>query len=122
MKPHKICRTWAYLILEEFFLQGDEEKKAGIAVGPLNDRDKINIVSTQHGFINFLVAPLMIGAVKIFRTLHPLAYQMVSNLEMWHDIWIHEVSPSEQEVAKRRAEIVKIKTNFGKCMSSAKAP
>lgn len=38
---------------------GDEEKRLGVPVGMLNDRDVVNIPGSQHGFINFLVAPLV---------------------------------------------------------------
>ncbi len=31
-KPWPICRAWAGLVLEEFFLQGDKEKEMGLTV------------------------------------------------------------------------------------------
>merc|ERR1712100_855567 len=37
MKPFRVARIWAWQVLEEFFLQGDLEKEAGIQVQTLND-------------------------------------------------------------------------------------
>merc|ERR1711966_191242 len=41
-KPFPVCKKWAWLIIDEFFQQGDREKELGITVQPLNDRDKVN--------------------------------------------------------------------------------
>lgn len=46
-KPHGIASPWAERVLEESFQQGDEEKKLGIDVGPLGDRDNISIEKCQ---------------------------------------------------------------------------
>merc|ERR1719409_2529779 len=80
LRPFDITSYWAHKCLDEFFDQGDDEKRLGLPIGMLNDRDKINRPGSQHGFINFLVAPLVFGTVKIFRTLHPLSETMGRNL------------------------------------------
>lgn len=73
LKPFPVCQKWAWRVLDEFFEQGDEEKSLGLPVGMLNDREKINRPGSQHGFIQFLVAPLVFGTVRIFPDLHPVA-------------------------------------------------
>merc|ERR1712050_325898 len=83
LKPFKTCHTWAQRVLDKFFDQGDEEKQLGIPVGMLNDRDKVNRPGSQHGFINFLVAPLVTGSVRVFPALQPLANQMLANMDGW---------------------------------------
>lgn len=60
-KPFKICAKWADLVVEEFCLQGDKEKELGVEVSPMCDRDQINLCNMQMGFIEFVVAPLIIG-------------------------------------------------------------
>ncbi|CAE8614407.1 unnamed protein product [Polarella glacialis] len=109
LKPFEICHKWAWRVLEEFFAQGDEEKSLGLPVGMLNDRDKINRPGSQHGFINFLVAPLVASTVRIFPPLHPLYSQMASNLEEWRHLWIKDVQPSPEDVAKKDADLQKVK-------------
>merc|ERR1712232_837180 len=42
LKPWSICKEWAGRVLDEFFAQGDEEKKLSLPVGMLNDRTKVN--------------------------------------------------------------------------------
>ncbi|CAK9053251.1 5'-cyclic phosphodiesterase pde-4 [Durusdinium trenchii] len=82
LKPFEICKAWAWRVLDEFFAQGDEEKSLGIPVGMLNDREKVNRPGSQHGFINFLVAPFVAASVvRVFPGLQPMHAQMVSNLE-----------------------------------------
>merc|ERR1712190_549103 len=111
MKPFEIAKAWAYRAIDEFFAQGDEEKKLGLPVGMLNDRDKVNTPGSQHGFINFLVAPLTTNAVRIFQPLCPLARQLIENLGTWRDIWTLEVAPSQEELAKRNADVEGLRDN-----------
>jgi len=107
LKPFKICHPWAMRVLEEFFNQGDTEKELGLPVGMLNDRDKINRPGSQHGFIHFMVAPLVLNTVKIFPGLHPVYTQMGENLQQWRDLWVAEVKPSDEEIAKKDADVQK---------------
>eukprot|EP00928_Gymnodinium_smaydae_P028275 TRINITY_DN21602_c0_g5_i1.p1 TRINITY_DN21602_c0_g5~~TRINITY_DN21602_c0_g5_i1.p1 ORF type:complete len:1049 (-),score=212.94 TRINITY_DN21602_c0_g5_i1:224-3298(-) len=108
LKPFKICKAWAWRVLDEFFEQGDEEKSLGITVGMLNDRDKVNRPGSQHGFINFLVAPLVAGGVRVFPHLEVLHSQMASNLKDWRDTWVADTKPPADEVAKKDVEVKKI--------------
>mmetsp|Transcript_75554 Transcript_75554/g.179505 ORF Transcript_75554/g.179505 Transcript_75554/m.179505 type:complete len:1020 (-) Transcript_75554:34-3093(-) len=108
LKPFPVCKAWAWRVLDEFFAQGDAEKSLGLPVGMLNDRDKTNRPGSQHGFINFLVAPLVQGSVRIFPTLHPLFTQMARNLADWQGLWEEDVHPSAEDVAKRTADVQKV--------------
>ncbi|KAJ3225012.1 cAMP-specific 3',5'-cyclic phosphodiesterase 4B [Clydaea vesicula] len=57
-KKMHIYEKWTLRILEEFFHQGDEEKRVGIPVSPYFDRDTINVPQSQLGFIEFICIPL----------------------------------------------------------------
>jgi hypothetical protein len=61
-KPWKVCERWAHLVIEEFARQGDREKSEGLEISPMCDRATINLCNSQLGFIEFVVAPLIIGA------------------------------------------------------------
>eukprot|EP00102_Acyrthosiphon_pisum_P002972 XP_001944968.2 PREDICTED: calcium/calmodulin-dependent 3',5'-cyclic nucleotide phosphodiesterase 1C isoform X1 [Acyrthosiphon pisum] len=50
---------WTSQLLEEFFLQGDMEKKLGLPFSPLCDRNNTLIAESQIGFIEFIVEPSM---------------------------------------------------------------
>merc|ERR1712232_1152613 len=97
MKPFRICRVWAWKVLEEFFMQGDEEKKLGIPVQALNDREKVNRPFSQVGFIEFLVSPLVFAVIKVLPPLMPLADQMVENTKTWRQLWLKETLPEPGE-------------------------
>jgi len=108
LKPWEISSRLAALVSDEFFAQGDEEKRLGLPVGMLNDREKVSRSGSEHGFINFLVAPLTFATVSNFPMLHPLAVQMSSNLQEWRNMWVRDVKPSAEDIAKRDAEVQKI--------------
>eukprot|EP00929_Paragymnodinium_shiwhaense_P044510 TRINITY_DN22823_c0_g1_i1.p1 TRINITY_DN22823_c0_g1~~TRINITY_DN22823_c0_g1_i1.p1 ORF type:complete len:872 (-),score=174.07 TRINITY_DN22823_c0_g1_i1:101-2716(-) len=111
-KSFATSKAWATLVLNEFFLQGDEEKKLGMPVGMLNDREKVNVPGSQHGFVNFLVAPLVVAAVQLLPMMHPLADRMTQSMSDWKDVFVKESSPSPEEVKKREDDLEKIKTQL----------
>merc|ERR1719271_1485560 len=47
--------AWSRRVIEEFFAQGDEEKRLSIPVQFLNDREKLNVPQSQIGFIEFMM-------------------------------------------------------------------
>mmetsp|Transcript_56820 Transcript_56820/g.173008 ORF Transcript_56820/g.173008 Transcript_56820/m.173008 type:complete len:834 (-) Transcript_56820:172-2673(-) len=108
LKAFPTCRVWAFRVLEELFDQGDEEKRLGIPVGMLHDREKVNKPGSQHGFINFLVSPLVFATVRIFPPLLPLAQEMATNLRQWRDIWVEEAGPDSEAIVKRDADVAKV--------------
>merc|ERR1711979_93973 len=86
MKPFRICRIWAWQVLEEFFLQGDSERKLGVPVQALNEREKVNRSFSQIGFIEFLVSPLLFAIVKVLPPTETCADQTVQNMKSWHQV------------------------------------
>jgi len=64
-KPWNICERWAHLVIEEFARQGDKERSEGLEISPMCDRATINLCNSQLGFIEFVVAPLVIGTCPV---------------------------------------------------------
>ncbi|CAG7729291.1 unnamed protein product [Allacma fusca] len=58
-KPWKIHKKLADLIIEEFFLQGDEESRLGLPFSPLCDRNNVLVPESQISFIEFIVEPTL---------------------------------------------------------------
>jgi len=56
-KPWKSHKKFADSILQEFFLQGDEEAKLGLPFSPLCDRNNVLVPESQISFIEFIVEP-----------------------------------------------------------------
>jgi hypothetical protein len=92
-KPFALAIAWTDRCLEEFFRQGDEEKRLGLPVSPLCDRLTTKRADSQIGFINFVVAP----AYELLGEIFPSVRQNIlpildANLEYW-----------KREVAKESA-------------------
>lgn len=108
LKDFEVNRLWATRVVDEFFAQGDEEKRLGLPVGMLNDRDKVNRSSAEHGFINFLLSPFVLSTVSVFPMLQPVADQMARNMRSWLRAWVQESSPPVEDIKKREADVEKV--------------
>eukprot|EP00928_Gymnodinium_smaydae_P028440 TRINITY_DN21694_c0_g1_i1.p1 TRINITY_DN21694_c0_g1~~TRINITY_DN21694_c0_g1_i1.p1 ORF type:complete len:1019 (+),score=188.60 TRINITY_DN21694_c0_g1_i1:154-3210(+) len=97
MKPFRTCRIWASQLLDEHFAQGDVEKRLGVPVQPLNDRDTVSREFSQVCFIDFLVAPMLFAVFQVFPPLDPLTEQTISNAKMWHQHWLCDAQPTPTE-------------------------
>lgn len=58
-KSLHIALTWSERLLKEFFSQGDEERRLGLPVSPMCDRDTVNVPGSQIGFIDFIIQPTL---------------------------------------------------------------
>lgn len=108
MKPWDLCHRYGMLCLDEFFAQGDLEKAAGIPVQMLNDRDKVNRPNSQIGFIEFVIAPLCEGVVKIFPQMDQLAVDLGQNITKWCEAWIKDSDPPPDAKEKVEARVKKV--------------
>ncbi|XP_036292963.1 high affinity cAMP-specific 3',5'-cyclic phosphodiesterase 7A isoform X3 [Pipistrellus kuhlii] len=54
----ELSKQWSEKVTEEFFHQGDIEKKYHLGVSPFCDRQTENIANIQIGFMTYLVEPL----------------------------------------------------------------
>ncbi|XP_017760267.1 PREDICTED: uncharacterized protein LOC108550878 isoform X1 [Eufriesea mexicana] len=57
-RPWDISQKWSHKVCEEFFRQGDYERRLNLPVTPLCDRHTTSIPKIQIGFIKFVVTPL----------------------------------------------------------------
>jgi len=96
-KPWKISVQWADRVISEFFRQGDEEKRLGIPVQVLNNRETLNKPSSQVAFIEFFVAPFNKAMVRMFPPLWQLTECLEVNLQRWHKQRLAEVEMEEEK-------------------------
>jgi len=85
-KPFNVCKIWTNLVMEEFFIQGDLEKKKGLPVSFLCDRNTTNIPKSQIGFISNIVLPNF----KILAILSENCIIFVDNLMINIENWKKE--------------------------------
>mmetsp|Transcript_12743 Transcript_12743/g.28893 ORF Transcript_12743/g.28893 Transcript_12743/m.28893 type:complete len:701 (+) Transcript_12743:1-2103(+) len=103
-----VSQKWATKVMDELFQQGDEEKRLGIPVGMLNDRDKTSVPRAQMSFISYLLSPLVLSTLRILPVMYPISRQMASNMEAWHNLWVEANNPPQEEVMKRRDSLRRI--------------
>ena len=82
-KPDHIYDKMVELVMKEFFLQGDVEKKEGLPVSPLCDRNTTSIPGSQIGFMSFVVLPSFELFHNIFPEVEPYLNQLKKNLERY---------------------------------------
>lgn len=117
-KKFPTCKKWAEMIVVEFCEQGDREKAEGLEVSPMCDRDTLNLYNMQMGFIEFVVAPLIIGFINILPALHDIGQNMTDNLKSWGSLRVSEIENSEmenkeEEVGKINARVDKFNNAMG---------
>jgi len=109
MKKWPTARKLALLSMGEFFLQGDQEKALGVPVSVLNDRDRVNVPSSQIGMIEFMLLPLVEATVHIFPALCHTAKNLERNAEEWRDVWLGEDARNDAAVEKMSTRVQKVK-------------
>ncbi|KAI8925600.1 hypothetical protein BC831DRAFT_400947 [Entophlyctis helioformis] len=57
-KSQSLCTQWAMNIMDEFFKQGDEERRRGLPISMFMDRQTTVVSKCQIGFIDYIVLPL----------------------------------------------------------------
>lgn len=116
MKPFSVARPWALLVLEEFFVQGEKMTELGLPVPALNDRQKTNRPTSQIGFIEFIVSPLVFTIVKILPPIGYTEQAMWGNVKAWFEEWASTASPSKSEFQQMANRITKLyeKVTFAK--------
>lgn len=89
-KPEHIYDKMVDLVMKEFFLQGDVEKKEGLPISPLCDRETTSIPGSQIGFMNFVVLPSFEMFHNIFPEVEPYLNQLKKNLDRYKKLAAEE--------------------------------
>ncbi|KAG2906767.1 hypothetical protein JG687_00012364 [Phytophthora cactorum] len=86
-KKRKLHVIWSALIIEEFFLQGDNERANNSDISPFMDRHSENSAKNQVGFFEFIVLPFYDTVAQVifapeFGAIHNIAKQ---NYTLWKE-------------------------------------
>uniref|UniRef100_A0A0N5BCQ1 Phosphodiesterase n=1 Tax=Strongyloides papillosus TaxID=174720 RepID=A0A0N5BCQ1_STREA len=103
LKPNLLHREWTRRIVEEFYCQGDEEKRLGKQVSPFMDRLSPNIEALQHNFIRQMVTPLAnaLNKQNIFPCLPGLDQpELMINLKYNEQYWYNLINFNVRQIAK----------------------
>ncbi|KAL0852418.1 hypothetical protein ABMA28_000606, partial [Loxostege sticticalis] len=94
-RPWEVSRKWSLKVCEEFFRQGDYERKLNLPVTALCDRHTTSIPKIQTGFFKFVVTPLITEWHRFLQ--NDLSAQMLKNLLYNQNKWETLVA---QEIAE----------------------
>ena len=97
-KPIKISEQWTDKVYEEFFRQGDLEKKMGYPVSMMCDRLTTNVNQAMIGFISFVVMPTIDILYNILPELPEYSKYIQENLKKY------QLEFSKDEQAKKLKE------------------
>ncbi len=97
-RPFHIAEEWTVRVMEEFWRQGDMEKKMKLPVSFLCDRATVKIPQAQVGFITGLVKPLFEKMTEIFPKLQPLLINVQKTEDEWRK---RAAAPSSSSEAKK---------------------
>ncbi|KAG9334721.1 hypothetical protein JZ751_007256 [Albula glossodonta] len=59
-RPWELSKQWSEKVTEEFFHQGDIERKLKLEISPLCDSQSNSVGNIQRGFMAFVVEPLFL--------------------------------------------------------------
>merc|ERR1712178_208561 len=82
-KVWRLARKWATMVQEEFYSQGDREKELGLSPSPLCDRDAVDILKSQIGFIDAVLFPLYQPLSKVLPDVTSVLTQMEHSKSMY---------------------------------------
>jgi GAF domain-containing protein len=86
-RPFELADKWCDVLCDEFFRQGDSERKQGIELtSPLNDRENSNKPKSQIGFYNFICIPLYTAVARAYPPLEVNLNSVKANLDVWKQL------------------------------------
>ena len=88
-RPWEVSRAWSFQVSEEFYRQGDLERRLGLPVTPLCDRFTSSVSKIQTGFFRFIAAPsLLLPAERQSLPSSPQSMHSYKNYDCWSSmIW-----------------------------------
>ncbi|XP_066514446.1 high affinity 3',5'-cyclic-AMP phosphodiesterase 7A-like isoform X1 [Hoplias malabaricus] len=86
-RPWRLSTIWSHKVTEEFFNQGDIERKQNLDVSVLCDRNSNTVAKIQIGFISFVVEPLFLEWSRFSDT--PLSRVMLGHMTSNKYNWTH---------------------------------
>jgi len=101
MKSWQQCKIWGDAMLQEMFMQGDQEADLGLPVPPMHNRHEMSKELAQIGIIEYIVAPLTQIVTKMWPGLQICEDSLKDNLAEWIEAWRHtEPPPDKEEIAR----------------------
>jgi hypothetical protein len=82
-KPWDVGKIWSDRVIEEFFKQGDSEKKLGLPPTPNMDRETTKQAELSVNFVDFIVGPFFMALTSLLPKVHVCCELMRDNRAEW---------------------------------------
>ena len=103
-KPLNIYTQWAKRCVDEFFKQGDMEKKLGLPVSFNCDRETVLLSQSQLGFIDAIVFPLFTALVECFENLNFTIDNLKKNEEYYKGVKEKDEKDKEKIIKEEKED------------------
>jgi hypothetical protein len=100
-KKFHIYKEWEDRVCQEFFKEGDLEKKENLPVTFLCDRETTNVPRSQINFINFVVMPGYNVLVTLINDCKEYVTNCENNINEWKKIEAEEEKQKKEEKEKK---------------------
>lgn len=90
-KEWKMSKQWSDLVLEEFFMQGDREKREGLPVSMNCDRDTTKQDELSLNFADFIIAPFALTLLGWIPKYSHACKVIGENRRKWHGILVNRL-------------------------------
>ena len=95
-KPDKVSAQWTKRVYDEFFVQGDMERKLGLEISNFCDRNTTNVNKAMIGFITFVVGPTIDTLTNLIPEVHDYSEYCRYNLRK------HKIGAKNDDYKSRR--------------------
>ncbi|ORX53367.1 HD-domain/PDEase-like protein [Piromyces finnis] len=85
-RPWYICEEWSNRVVEEFWRQGDEEKRLNLTVSPNMDRDRFERNGISIAFNDFITTPFFEVIYELIPTFELFVKLLRINREKWNNL------------------------------------
>ena len=96
-KMFDLSYKWTNCIMEEFWNQGDLEKKLGVPVSFLCDRNTAEVPRNQVVFIKSILCPNFDVLIELFPSLIHFKANLENNVSSWINILENEKEEKEKQ-------------------------
>jgi len=101
-KPWNLHQAWSERITQEFHEQGDEEKRLGLPVSPLCEREGFDMAKSQIGFLQFVCIPTFTQLARLPDTLNSHEPKRSVSLGSKQVPAINRTKPKEHKLKVKR--------------------
>ncbi|ORX77499.1 HD-domain/PDEase-like protein [Anaeromyces robustus] len=98
-RPWYVCEAWSNRVVEEFWRQGDEEKRLNLTVSPNMDRDRFERNGISIAFNDFITTPFYEVIYELIPTFEIFVKLLHINRQKWNDlVALSKTSTSESSI------------------------